>query len=109
MIMTHQIKCINLFLLLFVLSSCSNDFLEVTPRDQLSSETVFSDPSGADLFLNAIYGSLPDEEGKSYNYDAFENWSDNAVCSFHWSMSWTQSVARSYGAGSLNPGLYNLD
>ena len=107
--MIHQIKFTYLFLLLFVVSSCSNDFLEVTPRDQLSSETVFSDQSGADLFLNAIYGSLPDEEGKSYNYDAFENWSDNAVCSFHWSMSWTQSVARSYGAGSLNPGLYNHD
>jgi len=107
--MIHQLKYTYWVLLLFIVSSCSNDFLEVTPRNQLSAETVFSDQSGADLFLNDIYGSLPDEEGKSYNYDAFENWGDNAVCSFHWSMSWTLSVARSYGAGSLNPGLYNHD
>ncbi|MBN8858674.1 MAG: RagB/SusD family nutrient uptake outer membrane protein [Sphingobacteriales bacterium] len=112
MISLHKIfKNYSLFVLFLVaaLTSCKKDFLDVTPRDQLSSETVFSDQSGADLFLNDIYGSLPDEDAKSYNYDAFENWSDNAVCSFHWAMSWVLGVSKSYSAASLNPGLYNHD
>src|SRR5690606_22389923 len=91
------------------LFSCKKEFLDVTPRDQLSAETVFSDPTGGDLFLNGIYGSLPDADAQSYNYDAFENWSDNAVCSFQWAMSWVLGVSRSYGASSMNPGLYNHD
>ena len=112
MISLHKIfKKYSLFVLFLVaaLTSCRKDFLDVTPRDQLSSETVFSDQSGADLFLNDIYGTLPDEDAQSYNYDAFENWSDNTVCSFHWAMSWVLGVSKSYSAASLNPGLYNHD
>lgn len=107
---TIRSKYISLLLLGAIsLSSCKKDFLEITPRDQLSAETVFSDQSGADLFLNGIYGSLPDEDAQSYNYDAFENWSDNSVCSFHWAMSWVLGIAKSYNAASNNPGLYNHD
>lgn len=112
MIIINRIRIKYTFLILLlciVVTSCKKDFLEVTPRDQLSSETVFSDQSGADLFLNGIYGTLPDEEAQSYNYDAFENWSDNSVCGFHWAMSWVLGVSKSYSAASLNPGLYNHD
>lgn len=91
------------------LFSCKKTFLDVTATDQLSAETVFSDYSGGDLFLNDIYSKLPDAEATSYNYDSFENWGDNTVCSFHWAISWVVSVARSYGASTANPGLYNHD
>lgn len=99
----------SLVLLCFLFISCKKEFLDVTPTDQLSAETVFSDQAGADLFLNNIYGSLPDADAQSYNYDAFENWADNTVCSFQWSMSWVNGVSRSYSASSANPGLYNHD
>ncbi|MEC5143000.1 RagB/SusD family nutrient uptake outer membrane protein [Chitinophaga sp. 212800010-3] len=101
----------RLLLLTLLLTACNHDFLEVTPRDQLSAESIFADAPGGDIFLNDIYNNLPDAvtTASCCNYDAFENWSDNSVCSFHWAMSWQLSVARSYGPANYNPGLYNHD
>lgn len=57
------------------LSSCnSSDFLEVTPKDQLTDATVWTDPASVDMFLNDIYGSLPNV---GYDPDRAENLSDN--------------------------------
>lgn len=99
------------FLLITGFASCNRDFLNIVPKDQLSAESIFADASGGDLFLNDVYNSLPDAvtTASCCNYDAFENWSDNSVCSFHWAMSWQLSVARSYGPANYNPGLYNHD
>ena len=101
---------LSLFLLSGFLISCSEDFLEVEPRDQLSDISVFSDESGADLFLLDIYNNLPDAEKLGgYHYDPFEAWGDNAVCRFSWSISWQKGVSRDYGPNTYNPGLYNHD
>ncbi len=87
--------------------SCKKDFLDVTPKNQLSSETVFANSTNADIFINDIYGSLPDAYAFSYNYDPFEDWGDNSVNAFDWAMSWVLQVSRSYSADTYNPGLYN--
>ena len=47
-----------IILLPFLLGSCE-DFLDVKPTDQLTEENVFNTESGADLFLNTIYVTLP--------------------------------------------------
>lgn len=63
-------------------SSCKkDDSLDVVPRDRLSDATVWTDASTADVFLNDIYGKLPD--GNNW-YDPTENWTDNSVCGYNW-------------------------
>lgn len=47
-----------IFSVLILLSSCSEDLLEIQPSDQLSDGTVWSTPETANLFLNDIYNSL---------------------------------------------------
>lgn len=72
-------------LLLISLYSCKkDDSLNVIPRDRLSDATVWTDQSTADVFLNDIYGKLPD--GNNW-YDSPENWSDNSVCGYNWTNS----------------------
>ncbi len=44
---------------LFSVTSCSEDYLNLTPIDQVSSDVVFTDQGLADAYLNNIIGSLP--------------------------------------------------
>ncbi|WP_153799010.1 RagB/SusD family nutrient uptake outer membrane protein [Foetidibacter luteolus] len=60
-------------IVLFV-TSCSK-FLEVSPVEQVSDETLWSSTANADLFLNNIYGSVPSIE----TGDPWENYSDNSL------------------------------
>lgn len=101
-----------------IFTSCKDSFLEIVPSDQLTSESIFADKSGAELFMNDIYNNLPDAEGwKGSNNgtggdgwvkgDLFENWSDNAVCRWTWGMSSVQGVARDYGPNTYRDALYN--
>jgi hypothetical protein len=53
------------FILLFTFSC--KDYLEVTPKDELSTESVFQSEAGADLFLNSIYDYQPDVEKRAGN------------------------------------------
>ena len=55
--------------------SCS-DFLEVSPTDQVSDETLWQSTGNADLFLNNVYAGLP---GPFATDDPWENFSDNAI------------------------------
>jgi hypothetical protein len=89
---------------MLVLSSCTEDFLELMPRNQLTSETIFSDESGADMFLNDIYHYLPSPEGPVMTSNigarvvaSFEGWSDNVVSAYLSDLSWTKSLSRDYG------------
>ena len=65
-----------LFLIMAVtLSSCDN-FLEVTPTDQVSDQTLWQTTENADLFLNNVYGAIPAPFNSS---DPWENFSDNSI------------------------------
>lgn len=67
-------------------SACKKDnFLDVDNLSSVSSATAFATQNAADLVLNDIYNSLPDEY--SSVFDAFDNWSDNAMTGFSWSNS----------------------
>lgn len=92
--------------------SCSDDFLEVVPKDQVAAPVIFSTETTGDLALYDAYKMLPDQEGHGneeayYSYDHFENWSDNTVCCFSWAVSFRDTQERPMGADVYNPGWYN--
>lgn len=74
-------KYLSYLILLIVagsLSSCKKDGnLTVHNLGAVSSVTTWSSTSTADLFLNDIYNSLPDDNG--FDFDPYENWSDNSM------------------------------
>jgi hypothetical protein len=76
--MNNQIKTSHkVFIFLFVacaLFSCKN-YLDVTPKDQVADETLWSSSANADLFLNNIYASIPTLD----TGDPWENFSDNSI------------------------------
>jgi hypothetical protein len=78
--MKKIIKYILLTTLFVYGSSCSTDFLDVTPQDRMPEATVWSDPGLAEAFVNEMYrglnhgirelmaGSLTDESHFIHNY-----------------------------------------
>src|SRR5665648_768209 len=64
-----------LLLFMIVLNSCEN-FLESTPKDQVSDNSAWAFTESADLFLLDTYGSIP---GPFNTSDPEENWTDNAM------------------------------
>ncbi len=82
-------KIIYCFSILICLTSCKK-FLDVIPKDQVSDATVWSSTGNADLFLNTIYGTLPDvqvwRQGTSAE-DPEENFSDNSMNGVDWRYS----------------------
>jgi len=51
-------KIIALFVLVFFLGSCEQDFLDTSPTDQFSSDLMFESIEGANLALNGMYRYL---------------------------------------------------
>ncbi|HEX8675986.1 MAG TPA: RagB/SusD family nutrient uptake outer membrane protein [Segetibacter sp.] len=103
-----NIKNCSLYLLVALLTittySCKkslDESLDITPHDRLTNETVFSDANTADLFVNDIYGELPDGNNM---YDPFDNWSDNSLCGFSWPTSRTIAQQANYTASTLSFG-----
>jgi len=99
--------------------SCKEEFLEITPKSQLSTEAVFETEAGADLFMNEIYKSLPDPEASGgwgapgsrhfaphSSYENLNMWSHYYVSKFNWAISYRASGQRAYEA-SATKGLYN--
>lgn len=93
----------TLFLaVLTLIGACKkDDSLDVDNLAAVSAEVTWASESTADLFLNDIYGNLPD----LYNgvFDPIENWSDNSMCGFNWSVSAT--TTRDFSSINPNTGL----
>lgn len=73
--------------------------LNVIPGNSLTNASVWTSSSTADVFLNAIYGYLPDGNNE---YDPFDNWSDNSICGFAWPVSRTEAQQAIYTPSTLN-------
>lgn len=73
--------------------------LNVIPGNSLTNASVWTSSSTADVFLNAIYGYLPDGNNE---YDPFDNWSDNSICGFAWPVSRTEAQQAIYTPATLN-------
>ncbi|MBA4166014.1 MAG: RagB/SusD family nutrient uptake outer membrane protein [Chitinophagaceae bacterium] len=76
-----------------------DESLDITPHDRLTDEAVFSDANTADVFLNDIYGQLPDGNNM---YDPFDNWSDNSICGFPWPLSRSIAQQANYTPSTLS-------
>jgi hypothetical protein len=101
---TMKIKFSTIFflLLLVIVSSCKKAFddkLNVTPRDRLTDASVWTDQGTADVFLNDVYGKLPDGNN---SYDPFDNWSDNSICGYAWPASRNLAQEASYTPSTLD-------
>lgn len=102
-----------IILLPFLLGSCE-DFLDVKPTDQLTEENVFNTESGADLFLNTIYVTLPCPELNGSNavidgglsYDNWDFMSPYNVCRYAWGRTSVYYGTYAYTASEYNPGIY---
>ncbi|MBT9189517.1 RagB/SusD family nutrient uptake outer membrane protein [Zobellia russellii] len=66
--------------LIFLMGSCSKDFLDVAPKDQLSDATFWKTENDADLALVGAYGTQ--------TTDAFPNFFDWNEKSSSWESSW---------------------
>lgn len=62
-----------IYILLFLLVSCQEDFLEKNPLDAPSSETFWTSADNAEMWVNTLYNSLP-SGGQGIYWD---NWSDD--------------------------------
>lgn len=105
----NKINIKNLSGLLLIVSmmgsySCKKSLdssLGVLPHDRLTDATVWTDEGTADLFLNDIYGQLPD--GNNW-YDPFDNWSDNSICAFGWPNSRNEAQQANFTPSTLTFG-----
>ena len=60
------------------ITSCE-DFLDVTPKNKISDLSVWTSKENAELFLNGIYGIIPDEYNSSDNEEFY---TDNILNSY---------------------------
>ena len=74
---------LSLLLMSIGLSSCK-DYLEVTPRAQVSDATLWTSKDNADLFLNGIYSSI---RGPIDFFDHGDNYTDNTISQYLWAGS----------------------
>jgi hypothetical protein len=76
-----------------------DESLDVIPGNSLTNASVWSSSSTADVFLNTIYGYLPDGNNQ---YDPFDNWSDNSICGYAWPVSRTEAQQATFTPSTLN-------
>ncbi|WP_159106026.1 RagB/SusD family nutrient uptake outer membrane protein [Leeuwenhoekiella sp. MAR_2009_132] len=92
-IMIKHYRFIGVFVAVLIATGCQEDFLDQTPKDSLTEETVWTDPQGATQFVNAIYGEMPSGFDRSY-----DGWAkglyllDGASDDGDVSMGWTHST-----------------
>lgn len=71
----QKLLLLSAMVILTLLSAC-NDYLELTPKDQVTETIVWNTPENADMFLSNIYAGLP----RQYNTaDPDDNFSDDAI------------------------------
>jgi hypothetical protein len=75
--------------------SCTKDFLENTDKTQLTDEMQWSSEGDADIFLNDIYGSLPNYWNQPENLDNFTD--DNDAGFYYTSYNWKQGIVSPAG------------
>ena len=101
-------------LVVFFLFSCKDDFIEIDPKTELTSEVVFDDPALAERAVLGVYRGLWEVDGFE-NFNTFHNavLADEAVFNGHvfsWLTVWWEggiSADNPYGLGGF--GAYGHD
>ncbi len=93
-ILNKLINRVLLLVLLLNLCSCSEEFLEVKPKDGIFSSSIWDSPQNINLALNDLYQNL---NWKEFRWaDPIENWSDNSIPTFPWVTSMKEIAQRNY-------------
>lgn len=92
--MKRIIYCILLIILLPFLS-CTKDFLENTDKTKLTDDIQWSSEGNADIFLNDVYGALPNYWNQPENLDNFTD--DNDAGFYYTSYNWKQGIVSPAG------------
>lgn len=88
-----QIKIYIIMSLALLGASCSDDFLDREPQDQISSDTFWKSENDVELALNGCYAYV----GASV-YDAYlDAYADNSYCQYPW-----ESNATIISAGTID-------
>ena len=87
-------KILLLFGLVFSTFSCTEEFLEVAPKDKLSASVFFKTPADAVLASNGIYNTLYGQIGAYW--DECDMYTDNATYTFG-------NAGKVFGNGTVNP------
>jgi hypothetical protein len=74
---------LTLLLISIGMISCK-DYLDVTPKENVSDETLWASTGNADLFLNGIYASI---RGPIDFFDHGDNYTDNSISQYLWADS----------------------
>ncbi|GAA3944287.1 RagB/SusD family nutrient uptake outer membrane protein [Chitinophaga oryziterrae] len=88
-------KYIKSIFILILLFSCNKNFLEKTDKTQLTDEIQWASEGNADIFLNDIYGSLPNYWNQPENLDNFTD--DNDAGFYYTSNNWKQGIVAPSG------------
>lgn len=92
--MKRIIYCILLIILL-PFFSCTKDFLENTDKTKLTDDLQWSSEGNADIFLNDVYGALPNYWNQPENLDNFTD--DNDAGFYYTSYNWKQGIVSPAG------------
>ncbi|WP_343672716.1 RagB/SusD family nutrient uptake outer membrane protein [Chitinophaga sp.] len=88
-------KQIIYLLLCISLLSCTKDFLDNNDKTQLTDEMQWSTEGNADIFLNDVYGALPNYWNQPENLDNFTD--DNDAGFYYTSYNWKQGIVSPAG------------
>lgn len=67
-----------------MLSACSKGLLDKTPKESLTADFVWSDPTAAEQFVNGIYGGLPHGFSRNFGEYMLDAASDDGDNSYTW-------------------------
>ncbi|RIH65422.1 RagB/SusD family nutrient uptake outer membrane protein [Mariniphaga sediminis] len=97
-ILFHTYYHLTICLFVVLLMSSCDESLDLTPKSSVSDETLWVNESTADLFLNNAYSGI-----SSYytQFDAEENWSDDALNGVSGLYSWTIYAHAAYNPDNV--------
>ncbi len=84
-------------LLLMITFSCKKDFLENVSKTNLTDATQWASEGNADIFLNDIYGNLPNKGNEPENLDNFTDDNDNGF--YYTSWNWRNGIVTPTSGG----------
>src|ERR1035437_1455440 len=74
---------LSLLMMSISMISCK-DYLDITPKANVSDNTLWASEANADFFLNGIYGSI---RGPIDFFDCGDNYTDNSLSPYTWTDS----------------------
>jgi hypothetical protein len=87
------------------LTSCKEDFLDISPRDRLTDDAVWETEDNADLFLNDIYEQLPNINNETQHLDQY---TDNSDVGVTWMYGYVNIRQGFLNPGTIVPGPWDM-